>query len=120
MVLLLDDDEGFRTALGELLREDGHSVRAYGSITEMPPLDEITGPAALITDYQLGGSEDGLAFAQRFHAAHPRVPVILATAFATDYLTQAVDALPYVSLIRKPLDYGHLHTLLHTRAPASE
>jgi DNA-binding NtrC family response regulator len=104
MVLLLDDDEGFRTALCELLREDGHPVRAYGSIADLPPLDEIPTPAALITDYQLGGSEDGLAFAQRFHAAHPGVPVILATAFATDYLTHAAAALPYLSLIRKPLD----------------
>ena len=120
MVLLLDDDETFRTALRELLHDDGHAVRAYGSIGELPPLPELPPPAAMIIDYQLGGGENGLSFAQRFHAAHPDAPVILVTAFATDYLTQAVAALPYVSLLRKPLHYEDLHRLLHAHRGSSD
>jgi two-component system nitrogen regulation response regulator GlnG len=113
MILLVDDDETFRSALGELLRDDGHSVQAYGSIAELPPLPELPAPAALIADYQLGRGEDGLSFARRFNAAHPTVPVILITAFASDYLTQAAAAMPYLSLLRKPLPYEDLHRLLH-------
>ncbi len=120
MVLLLDDDETFGTALRELLHDDGHAVRAYRSIAELPPLRELPPLAAMITDYQLGGGEDGLSFAQRFHAAHPEAPVILVTAFATDYLTQAVAALPYVSLLRKPFHYEDLHRLLHARSDSSK
>jgi len=41
MVLLLDDDDVFRSALSELLQDDGHAVRAYGSITELPDLAEL-------------------------------------------------------------------------------
>jgi len=40
-VLLLDDDDAFRTALTELLRDDGHTVQAYASIAELPPLPEL-------------------------------------------------------------------------------
>lgn len=112
-VLLLDDDETFRTALSELLRDDGHTVQAFGSIAELPPLSELPAPAALISDYQLGRGEDGLSFAQRFNGVHPAVSVILVTAYASDYLTQTVTTLPYLSLLRNPLPYEDLHRLLH-------
>lgn len=112
-VLLVDDDETFRTALSEMLRDDGHSVHAYGSIAELPPLAELSSPAALITDYQLGHGEDGLNFARRFNAVHTDVPVILVTAYASDHLTETVANVPYVSLLRKPLAYEDLHRLLH-------
>jgi DNA-binding NtrC family response regulator len=121
MVLLLDDDDAFRTALSELLRDDGHPVTAYRSIAELPPLAEIPAPAAMITDYQLGTGEDGLSLAHRFSAAHPGVPVILVTAFHSDYLAQAVAATPHLSLLRKPLQYEELHEILHQRTtPAAE
>jgi DNA-binding NtrC family response regulator len=116
-ILLLDDDETFRTALSELLRDDGHTVQAYGSIAEMPELSELPAPAALITDHQLGG-EDGLGFARRFNAVHPDVPIILVTAYATEYLTQEAAALPYLSLLRKPLPYDDLHQILHAQVSA--
>lgn len=113
MVLLLDGDETFRTALSELLRDDGHNVQGYGSIAEMPPLPELTPPAALVTDYQFGQGEDGLSFARRFTAVHPDVPIILLPAYASDYLTQTVATMQYLSLLRKPLLYEDLHRLLH-------
>jgi CheY-like chemotaxis protein len=119
MVLVLDDEGAFLEALGELLRDDGHPVQAYRSIADLPPLSELPSPAAVITDHQLEGSEDGLSFARRFHAAHPGAPVIIVTAFATDHLTQSVAALPYVSLLRKPLQYENLHELLHERCASS-
>jgi DNA-binding NtrC family response regulator len=115
MVLLLDDDDTFRTGLSELLQDDGHAVRAHGSFTELPPLAELPAVAAVITDYQLKDAEDGLSFARRFHAAHPSVPVIIVTACASDHLEQSVDRAPYLSLLRKPLQYDELHQLLHER-----
>jgi DNA-binding NtrC family response regulator len=114
-VLILDDDETFRRALSELLRDDGHPVQAYGSIAELPPFSELPPPVALITDYQLGRGEDGLSLARRFNAEHPDVAIILVTAYASHYLTQAAATMPYVSLLRKPLPYEDLHRLLHER-----
>lgn len=119
MVLLLDDDEAFRTALSELLHDDGHTVQAYGSIADLPPLPALPPPVALITDYQLGQGEDGLSLALRFNAVHPDVPIILVTAYASDYLTQTAATMPYLSLLRKPLSYEDLHRLLHSQPSAS-
>ena len=120
MLLLLDDDDGFRSALGDLLGEDGHSVRGYRSISEMPSLDQLAPPAALITDYELGDGEDGLSFARRFNAVHPGVPVIIVTAYLSDHLAQSVADTPYLSLLRKPVRYEDLHELLHKPPRAGE
>lgn len=113
MLLLLDDDDGFRGALGDLLSEDGHSVRAFRSIGEMPPLEQLPAPAALITDYELGDSEDGLSFARRFNDVHPGVPIIIVTAYHSEHLAQSVADTPYLSLLHKPVRYEELHELLH-------
>lgn len=115
MVLLLDDDDAFRTGLGELLEQDGHPVRAFRSLADLPPLTELAPVAAVITDYQLSDQENGLSFATRFHAAQPTVPVIILTAFGSDYLTRSVAAAAYLSLLRKPVHYDDVHQLLHQR-----
>jgi DNA-binding NtrC family response regulator len=111
-ILLVDDDDDFRVALSELLREDGHAVEAYGSLAALPPVSELGKFAALITDHHLGDGETGLSFAERFNAAHPDVPVILVTAFASTYVGEAIAARPNMSLLRKPLRYEDLHRLL--------
>ena len=113
MLVLLDDDDGFRSALGDLLSEDGHSVQAFRSVWEMPPLEQLPPPAALITEYEVGDSEDGLGFARRFHAVHPDVPIIIVSAYLSEHLVQSVADTPYLSLLRKPVRYEELHELLH-------
>jgi DNA-binding NtrC family response regulator len=112
MVLLLDDDEAFRSALSDLLQDDGHTVRHYGSIAELPNLAKLPPLTALITDYQLNESENGLTVAQRIRAEQPRVPVIIVTAHASDHLEKSVAATPYVWLLRKPVRYEEVRQLL--------
>ena len=111
---MLDDDDVFREALSALFQDDGHTVRAYRSIAEMPPITELGTFAAVISDYHLsGGSEDGLSFAKRYHAIYSDVPIIMITAYSSGELEQAVAQAPYLSLMRKPIDYDELHQLLH-------
>jgi DNA-binding NtrC family response regulator len=112
-VLLLDPDDAFRTALSDLLQDDGHPVCAYGSIAELPPLARLLPPEALTTDYELADREDGLSFARRFNAVHPYVPVIIVTAYSSVHLEQSVAVTPYLSLLRKPVPYEELHRVLH-------
>jgi len=115
VVLLLDDDEVFQIALSELLQDDGHRVYAFGSVAELPELAALPAVAVAIIDYQLGDSEDGLSFARRLHAERPNVPIIMATAQTSTHLEQSVAAMPYVSLLHKPVRYEALHRLLHER-----
>ena len=111
MVVLLDHDEDFRRALADNLTDDGILVRHFGRPSDMPPLDSFDELTMLILDYQLDG-EDGLTFADRFHATHPGVPVVMVTAYWSDHLDAEVARRNYLLLRRKPVDYDDLARLL--------
>jgi DNA-binding NtrC family response regulator len=107
MLLVIDDDERFRNALVANLREDGFDVLEYASGVGLPLDQRLSGVRLVLTDY-LMDKEDGLAFAKRFHAAFPSVPVIIITAYATAHLEKEVAAHDYLTLLVKPLDYAIL------------
>lgn len=111
MVLLLDDDDDFRRALADNLTDDGIAVRHFARPSEVPPLDSFGCPKMLIIDYQLSG-EDGLTFADRFHASHPAAPVVMVTAFWSDHLDAEIARRDFILLRRKPVDYDDLTRLL--------
>ena len=111
MVLLLDDDNDFRSALAANLADDGYEVTDFARPADVPPLASFDGLAALILDYQMGG-EDGLSFADRFHAAHPDVPVVMLTAYWSDFLDAEIAARDFITLRRKPVDYEELARLI--------
>lgn len=111
MVLLLDDDEDFRRALADNLADDGIVVHQFGRPSQVPPLDSLERLTMLILDYQMDG-ENGLDFADRFHASHPEVPVVMVTAYWSAHLDAEVERRGYLTLRRKPVDYEDLARLL--------
>ena len=120
LVVVVDDDEGFRHGLAEHLRDDGHEVLEYGAPDQLPAFETLSRTKLLISDYQMPG-EDGLRLAQRFHQTHPQVPVIIVTAYWGEHLNAAANNSGYLNLCRKPLDYFGFHALIHklTAAPKS-
>ena len=117
-VLLLDDEPSFRMSLAEMLRDDGHEVRAYAAPAHLPPLRTLENVAILVTEYEMPG-KNGVALAEAFRAQHPDVPVILVTANRTQSLDAQVLARPYLRLVEKPLDYAVLHALIHDACAAA-
>ncbi len=111
MVLLLDDDDDFRMALAAHLTDDGYGVRDFGHPADIPPLGSLGALTMLILDQQLEG-ESGLAFADRFHVVHPRVPVVMLTAYESDHLRAEVARRDFMTLRRKPVDYEEIARLL--------
>lgn len=111
MVVLVDNDHGFRSALAENLRDDGHRVFEYSAPIELPPLATLSKVGLLIADYELPRS-NGLAFADRFHAVHPTVPIVLMTAFPTRDLVAQAAAREFMHLLAKPFDYALLRQIL--------
>ncbi|MEO8601355.1 MAG: response regulator [bacterium] len=115
MVLLLDDDDDFRAALADNLRDDGHTVEQFGCAADVPLLTSLEPVSLLIVDQQLEG-ESGLEFADRFHATHPDVPVIMITAYDSRHLRAEVARRDFIMLRRKPIDYAEVARLLPPRS----
>jgi DNA-binding NtrC family response regulator len=111
MVLLVDEDEDFRRALADNLTDDGILVRQFGRPSSVPPLASFERLTMLILDYQMDG-ENGLDFADRFHTSHPRVPVVMVTAYSSAHLDAEVARRSYLTLRRKPVEYEELARLL--------
>jgi DNA-binding NtrC family response regulator len=117
MVLLIDDDDSFRNALAENLRDDGLTVVECAAAADVPPLETLDGVRVVITDYDMPET-NGLAFADVFHAAHPQVPVLLVTAVPIHRLHAHAAMRGFVRLLRKPLDYGELRNVLKQIPPS--
>jgi len=116
IVLVVDDDENFRNAVADNLRDDGHPVLESDAPSRLPPLARLEQVALVVTDYQMPAS-DGLAFADAFHAAHPDVPIVLVSAQWTSDLRIQTAARSFLRVLRKPVDYDDLHALLHQLTP---
>ena len=110
MLILVDDDDLFRSALAANLREDGYEVLEYASGRAIA-LDRLSGVDALLTDYHMA-DEDGLHLAERVHAAMPRVPIVIMSAFAPAQLAKEVAARRYPTLLPKTLNYEELRAVL--------
>ena len=111
-VLLIDDDDDFRDGLAENLRDDGHVVEEYPDLSQLASLQALSTIGLAILDYQLANG-DGIRFADRLHAVHPEIPIILITAYWTDYLEAQIKVRDFLHLVRKPFDYCQLHDLAH-------
>ena len=114
-ILLVEDEHGFRMGLAQMLRENGHDVFDYAEPADLPPLATLDHVEVLVCDYDMRG-ENGLSLADRFHAAHPTLPIILVTAYRTHHLDAEVARRPFVHLVEKPIPYENLHALIHQLA----
>lgn len=114
-VLLIEDDLAMRTGIEGNLELDGHSVEAHASVEALGPITRLTDIDLLITDHQLPG-ENGLEFADRFHALRPEVPIVLITAYFSRDLEARVGGRGFVRLLRKPFVYEEFHELIQRMA----
>jgi DNA-binding NtrC family response regulator len=113
-VVVVDDDDSFRSGVAANLEDDGHRVHQYEDPRDVPAsaLDEAN---VVISDYEMA-EVDGVSFADRVRAQRADVNVVLATAYWTAEMEAEVAARPFLRLCRKPVDYDELHALAHELA----
>src|SRR5882672_11829804 len=110
-ILLIEDDSGITDTLRRVLAEEGYVVKV-----------EQRGDAGLtratsesfhvvITDLKLPGL-NGLEIVRQLHAAQPRLPIILITAFGTS--DTAIEAMKFgaYDYLLKPFDIPQLIELV--------
>ena len=106
-MLVLEDDEGTRESLAEILAVAGASVRAVATVKEgMHALSEFT-PDVVLSDLAMPG-EDGFSFISRVRSLPPerggRTPAAALSALAsTEDRQHALDA-GFQMHLPKPVD----------------
>jgi DNA-binding NtrC family response regulator len=102
-ILIVDDETNARTALAEILRDEGYAVEtAADGFKALPKLDEFS-PELVLTDLKMPGI-DGLELLHKTQARDPDCVVVVMTAHAAidsavkamregaaDYLTKPVN-----------------------------
>jgi two-component system response regulator HydG len=110
-VLVVDDEAIARSALLEMLRDEGYEVRAAADgFKALGALDRFT-PDVLITDVNMPGM-DGVELMTKLKDRLPELGVIVMTAFGS--VQSAVDAIHLGAddYITKPLEVAHLLDVL--------
>jgi DNA-binding NtrC family response regulator len=113
-VLVVDDESNARSALAELLRDEGYTVEtAADGFKALPKLDEFA-PDLLLTDLKMPGM-DGLALMAKASEVDPDVSTVVMTAFgAVDTAVAAMRAGAF-DYINKPINIDEL-TIVIERA----
>lgn len=96
-VLIVDDEEGIRTALTEILRRDGHVVTSAASGEEALERLRDTAFDVAVLDLRLGGRVDGLRILEAINWRWPATAKIILTAHgsldsAMEAIREGVDA----------------------------
>lgn len=81
-VLILDDDDLFRTLLGDALRRHGYRVAACQSGQRALAIASAEGLDVACLDVDLGDGSTGFEIAERIIAVRPNTPIIFLTAIA--------------------------------------
>ena len=111
IVVIVDDDEAIRTALGRLIRTIGYEPRAFASGEEFLTRFEDFRPSCVLTDIQMPGM-NGLELATELLRRRRDLPIAVMTAYpslANRDLALAGTTLKYMT---KPLDDRRLEAWL--------
>src|SRR5881394_1006731 len=119
-ILLIEDDVGISETLRQVLIEEGHEVAVEKRGDDGLARADSDSFNVVITDLRLPGL-NGLELVRQLHAARPRLPIILITAFGTtqtaieatkfgayDYLLKPFNMPDMIALVRKAADSNRL------------
>ncbi len=110
-ILVVDDEVNARTALAELLRDEGYSVEsAADAFKAMGKMADFA-PDLVLTDLKMPGM-DGLQLLDKLREGDPELPVIVMTAFGeveTAVRAMRAGARDYLN---KPVNVGELSVVV--------
>ena len=115
MILLVDDEEGYRELIARVLTKAGYEVLQAGDGIEALSLLENSKVDLVISDI-LMPNLNGYALVARLRAKWPKMPVILTTGFlsqesAKSMMNGSVDFIP------KPIKAETLLDMIQRRTP---
>ena len=110
-VWIVDDDRSIRWVLEKALSREGIPFRSFASAQEAAQALQHDQPQVLVSDIRMPG-ETGLELLASIKARHPRLPVIIMTAYSD--LDSAVSAFRggAFEYLPKPFDVDHAVALI--------
>jgi two-component system nitrogen regulation response regulator NtrX len=102
-ILIADDEQGIRAALGQLLEYEGYEVRAVASGSEALKAWESWHPHLAFLDVKMGGI-DGLETLKRLRVIDPAALVIMISGHGTIQTAVEATQLGAYDFLEKPLD----------------
>jgi DNA-binding NtrC family response regulator len=110
-VLVVDDEVNARTALAELLRDEGYEVEMAADAFKALGKYESFGPHVVVTDLKMPGM-DGIELVKKIRAGEDAAAVVVMTAFGA--VQTAVDAMRAgaADYLTKPLNFDELLVVL--------
>ncbi|MDP3544189.1 MAG: response regulator [Elusimicrobiota bacterium] len=116
MILVVDDDKNQRSMLGFALRDRGYEVAAVENGAQALELAKAKVFAAAVCDIMMPGV-NGVDTLKQLKALQPRLPVIMATAYATNALASASMKNGAFGYIAKPYELKELFSILERAVP---
>ena len=110
-ILVVDDEVNARTALAELLRDEGYEVETAADAFKALGKYEAFSPHVVVTDLKMPGM-DGIELVKKIRAMEDAAAVVVMTAFGA--VASAVDAMRAgaAEYLTKPLNFDELLVVL--------
>ena len=108
-ILLIEDDAGIAAALKKDLQTEGYEVAVAARGDEGNARAQNEPWDVVITDLKMPGLS-GLDLVAQLHAARPKLPIIMMTAFGTTETAIEATKLGAYDYLLKPFDMGEVRT----------
>jgi DNA-binding NtrC family response regulator len=110
-ILVVDDEVNARTALAELLRDEGYDVETAADAFKALGKYEAFSPHVVVTDLKMPGM-DGIELVKKLRAGEDPPAIVVMTAFGA--VSSAVDAMRAgaADYLTKPLNFDELLVVL--------
>ena len=104
-ILITDDERAICEAFSDFLEADGHTPLVASNGEEALRILDAEAPAAMFLDLQMPGM-DGLSVLREVNRRHPKIPVIVMTAYGTVHTAMEAMRLEAFDYLGKPLELG--------------
>ena len=110
-ILVVDDEQGVRAALGQLLEYEGYEVRAESNADAALATYAKWHPQLVFMDVKMAGM-DGLEALRRIKQTDPAATVVMISGHATIQTAVEATQLGAYDILEKPLDTDRILVLL--------
>ena len=110
-ILIVDDEQGVRAALGQLLEYEGYDVKAVSNAADGIAEYEKWRPQLTFLDVKMAGM-DGLEALRRIRQLDPAATIVMISGHATIQTAVEATQLGAYDILEKPLDTDRILVLL--------